>query len=85
MHEREHQQDENETDCLKQLSVDDAIEELIYFLLQAGDHVCKQAAYHLPPQRDLTYVFDRNGGTKQRSDMNRQLDSAVERGTLYPE
>ena len=65
--------------------MDDAIEELTYFLLQAGDHVCKQAAYHLPPQRDLTYVFDHNGGIKQRSDMNRRLGSAVERGTLYPE
>ena len=64
-YEREHQQDKNETDCLKQLSMamDDAIEELTYLLLQAGDHVCKckQAAYHLLPQRDLTYMFDRNG------------------------
>ena len=36
-----HQQDENETDQLKELSMDDddAIEELTYLLLQTGDHM----------------------------------------------
>ena len=61
-------------DCLKHLSINDAIEELMYSLLWAvGDNVCKQAAYHPPPQRDLMYVFDRNGGMKQQSNMSRQL------------
>ena len=58
LHERKHQQDENETDCLKPLSMDDAIEELMYSLLQGGDGVRKRAPYHPPPQRDLQYVFD---------------------------
>ena len=52
--EREHQQDENETDCLKQISMDDAIiKELAHFLLQSCDHVRKRAAYYLPLRRDL--------------------------------
>ena len=45
-------------DRLKPLSMDDAIEELPYSLLQDGDDVRKRAAYHPPPQRDLQYVFD---------------------------
>ena len=53
-------------------------------LLQGGDGVRKQAAYHPPPQRDLQYVFNRNGGTKQRTDMSRRLDHAVETGTIQP-
>ena len=32
-HERKHQQDENESDCLKPLSMDGAIEEVTYSLL----------------------------------------------------
>ena len=39
-------------------------------------HVRKRAAYHPPPQWDLMYVFDRNGGIKQWSDMKGRLDSA---------
>ena len=65
MHEREHQQDENETDQLKELSMDDddAIEELTYLLLQTGDHIRNErSAYHPPSQRDLTNVFDHKGG-----------------------
>ena len=49
LYEREHQQEENKTDRLKQLTMDDAIEELTYSLLQAGDGVRKRAAYHPPP------------------------------------
>ena len=64
--------------------MDDAIEELTYSLLQGGDGVRKRAAYHPPPQRDLLYVFDWNGGTKQRTDMSRRLDLAVEEGTIQP-
>ena len=69
MHEQVHQQDENETDRLKPLLMDEAVEELTHSLLQGGDGVQKRAAYHLLPQRDLQYVFGRNGGTKQRTDM----------------
>ena len=29
-------------------------------------------------------MFDRNGGTKQRTDMERRLDHAVESGTIQP-
>ena len=72
----EHKQDKNETDRLKQLSMDDAIEDLTNSLLQSCGHVRKRAAYHPPPQWDLMYVFDRNGGIKQGSNMNGQLDSA---------
>ena len=43
-----------------------------------------QRIYHPPPQRDLQYVFDRNGGTKQRTDLSRRLDLAVEEGTIQP-
>ena len=64
--------------------MDDAIEELTYSLLQAGEGVRKRSAYHPPPQRDLQYVFDRNGGTKQRTDLSRRLDLAVETGTIQP-
>ena len=85
LHEREHQQAENETDRLKPLSsMDEAIEELTYSLLQGGDGIRKRSAYHPPPQRDLQYVFDRNGGTKQRTDLSRRLDLAVETGTIQP-
>ena len=42
-------------------------------------------AYHPPPQKDLQYVFNHNdGGTKQRTDMDRRLDLAVETGTIQP-
>ena len=84
LHEREHQQEENENDRLKTLTMDEAIEELTHSLLQAGDNVRRRAAYHPPPQRDLQYVFDRNGGTKQRTDLSRRLDLAVEEGTIQP-
>ena len=85
LHEREHQQEENESDRLKEVSMDDAIEELTYSLLQGGDGVRKRAAYHPPPQRDLQYVFDRNGGTKQGTNLERRLDRAVETGTIQPD
>ena len=52
--------------------------------MQGDDGVRKRAAYHPPPQRDLRYVFNRNGGSKQRTDMSRQLDLAVEQGTIQP-
>ena len=39
LHKRKHQQDKNETDCLKPLSMNDAVE---------GDHVRERAAYHPP-------------------------------------
>ena len=45
--------------------MDDAIEDLTNSLLQSCGHVRKRAAYHPPPQWDLMYVFDRNGGIKQ--------------------
>ena len=58
LHERKHQQDENESDRLKQLSMDEAVEELTYSLsLQGGEGVRKRTAYHPPPQRNLQYVF----------------------------
>ena len=82
LHEREHQQEENETDRLKPMTMDDAIEELTHSLLQGGEGVRKRAAYHPPPQRDLRSVFDQNGGTKQRTDLERRLDLAVETGTI---
>ena len=56
LHERKHQQDENETDQLKQLSMDDAIKELTPSLLQSGDNELKSVAYHPPPQSDLSYM-----------------------------
>ena len=61
-------------------------EELTYSLLQGGGDVQKRVAYHPPPQKDLHYVFDWNGGTKQQTDMEQQLDLAVEPGTIqWPE
>ena len=54
----------------------------ILYCLQGGGSVRKRAAYHPPPQRDLRYVFDRNGGTKQGSNLERRFDRAVEQGTL---
>ena len=65
--------------------MDEAIKELTYSLLQGGGGVRKQAAYHPPPQRNLQYVFDQNGGTKQRTDMDRRLDLAVEEETIQPD
>ena len=65
LQEHEHQQDENKSDRLKPLSMDDAIEELMYSLLQCGEGVRRRVSYHLPPQRDLMFMFDCNGGTKQ--------------------
>ena len=84
-HERKHQQDKNESDGLKQLSMDGAIEELTYSLLQAGGDVRKQAAYHPTPQRDLQFVSNCNEGVKQRSNLDRWLDNDVEPGTIQPE
>ena len=84
LHERVHQQEENESDQLKPLSMDEAVEELTHSLLQGGDGVRKRAAYHPPAQRDLQSVFDRNGGTKRRTDMERRFDLAVEEGTIQP-
>ena len=72
-------------DQLKSLSMDGNIEELTYCLLQGGGDIRKWAAYYHPsPQRNLQYVFDQNGGTKQWTDMDRQLDLAVEEGTIQP-
>ena len=42
------------------------------------------APYHPPLQQDLHNVFDWNEGTKQRTDMSRRLDLAVETGTIQP-
>ena len=39
LHERKHQQDENKTDRLKPLSMDEAVEELTHSLLQGGEGV----------------------------------------------
>ena len=66
--------------------MNDAIEELSHSLLQVqgSDHVRKRAAYQLPPQKELQYVFDCNGDTKLRSDMSKQLDFSVETGTIQP-
>ena len=50
LHKRKHQQDKNETDCLKPLSMDDTIE---------GDHVRKGAVYHPPSQRDQRFDMNR--------------------------
>ena len=84
LHERVHQQEENEADRLKPLSMDEAVKELTYSLLQGGGDVRRRAVYHLPAQRDLQYVFDRNGGVKQRTDMDRRFDLIVEQGTIQP-
>ena len=64
--------------------MDEAIEELTHSLLQGGDGVRKRAAYHPPPQRDLQYVFDQNGGTKQGTRLERRFNLAVEEGTIQP-
>ena len=70
LHEREHQQEENISDRLKPLSMDEAVEELTHSLLQGGDGVRKRAAYHPPPQQDLQNVFDQmEQGSKQQTDM----------------
>ena len=59
LHDRKHQQNENETNQLKEVSMDGSIdEELTYSLLQGGGDVQKRVAYHPPPQKDLQYVFD---------------------------
>ena len=85
MHKQEHQQNKNKTDQLKPLSMDDAIEELLkYSLLQGGDGVWKRAPYHQPLQRNLQYVFDQNGGTKQRTNMEQWLDKDAKEGTIQP-
>ena len=84
LHERGHQQEENESDRLKPLSMDEAVEELTYSLLQGGGGVRRRAAYHPPAQRDLQYVFDRIGEVKQRTDMDRWFDLAAEEGTIQP-
>ena len=56
--------------------MDDAkFEELIYSLLQAGGDLWKRAAYHLLPQKNLQYVFHRNGGIIQRFDIDRQFNN----------
>ena len=62
--------------------MDGAIEELAYSLLQGGGDIRKWAAYHPSPQRNLQYVFDQNGGIKQRTDMERRLDLAMETETI---
>ena len=62
--------------------MNEAVEELTYSLLQGSDDVRKRAAYHPPPQRDLQYVFDQNGGTKQGTRLERRFDLAAEQGTL---
>ena len=64
--------------------MDEAVEELTYSLLQGSDDVRKRAAYHPPPQRDLQYVFDQNGGTKQGTRLERRFDLAVEQGIIQP-
>ena len=76
LHECEHQQDKNKTDRLKEVSMDDAkFEELTYSLLQANGDLWKRAAYHLLPQKNLQYVFHRNGGIIQRFDIDRQFNN----------
>ena len=81
LHERKHQQEENESEPL---TVDEAIEELTHYLLPGGDGVWKQMVYQLPLQRDLYNMFNQNGGTKQRTDMEHQLDKNSEEGTIQP-
>ena len=46
--------------------------------------VRRRVAYHLPPQRDLMFMFDCNGGTKQWTDTEQKLERAVETGTIQP-
>ena len=41
LHWKDYQQDENKTDCWKPLSIDEAVEELTYSLLQGGEGVRK--------------------------------------------
>ena len=43
-----------------------------------------RAAYHPPPQRDLQYVFNQNGGIKQWADMEQPLDKDAKEGTIQP-
>ena len=64
--------------------MDDAVEVLPYSLLQGGCGIRKRAAYHPPPQRDLMFVFDHNGGTKHRTYMDRGLDLVIQTGTVQP-
>ena len=64
--------------------MDDMIEELTYSLLQSGEGVRKKSVFHPPPQRNLQYVFDCNGGVKQRSNMDRRLDCDAKEGTIQP-
>ena len=40
--------------------------------------------YYPPPTQDLQYAFDCNVETKQRFNMDRQLDLAVKEGTMQP-
>ena len=65
--------------------MDEAVKELTHFLLQGGGDVHRRAAYHPPQQRNLQYVFNRNGGSKQRTDMDRRFDLAVEQGIIQPD
>ena len=64
--------------------MDDANEELTYFFFLFCGDIRRRAAYHPPPERDLRYVFDQNGGTKQGTRLERRLDLAVETGTIQP-
>ena len=64
--------------------MDIAVEELTHSLLQGGEGVQKRVTYHPPPQRDLMFAFNQNGGTKRRTDMDRRFDLAVETGTIQP-
>ena len=68
LNERQHQQAENGSDLLKELSMDNAIKELTYSLLQGSCGVQKRAAYHSLPQWDILYAFDCNGGIKQQTE-----------------
>ena len=51
LHKQVHQQEENETDRLKPLSMDEVVEELTYSLLQGGGDVRRRTVYHPPAQR----------------------------------
>ena len=54
-------------------------------MVELSNHkITIKEAYHPPAQRDLRSVFDRNGGTKQRTDMERRFDLAVKEGTIQP-
>ena len=69
---------------MKPLTIDEAVEELAYSILQGGGNVRRRAAYHPPPQQDLHYVFKQNGRTRQRTDMDRRFNLIVEQGTIQP-